>query len=63
MDIAGTSNASTKPRRIATDNGPYREPVWNEDLRLRLREVSVSAGRQALIGQLYASLVAKHPHF
>ena len=37
--------------------------MWNNDLRLRLREVSASAGRQALIGQLYAGLIAKIPAF
>ena len=56
-------STSTKPWRIAADNGPYWEPVWNNDLRLRLREVSASAGRQALIGQLYAGLIAKIPAF
>ena len=30
--------ALTKPRRVTADNGPHREPVWNNDLRLRLRE-------------------------
>ena len=57
------SDASTKPRRVAADNGPHREPVWNNDLRLRLREVSPSAGHQALIGQLDADSIEKIPKF
>jgi len=36
-------------------------PIGNQCL--RLREVSASAGRQALIGQLYAGLIAKIPAF
>lgn len=35
-------------RRVAAGNGPHGEPVWNNDFRFRLREVSTSTGRKPL---------------